>query len=118
MDQQQGTIAALSEQLIDMLRPPAGFRNHARAGLLLVHLTEPGKPDRDRDEFVARVVSLFERLPPIERRNFAHGLAEAREVIQRRPPGVRTLVAMSLWEQLVARLPEDHGYLAREGEIT
>ena len=108
----------LVRTFLTCLGGPVGFRDGTRAGMLLIYLQRDGIPAEDRQRFVHDVLVQLSGLPDNQRRNVAHGLGETRQFLESRPPGMRTLAAVSLWEQLIERLPLQHQYLAREGQLT
>lgn len=110
-------IAALSDQLIGMLNAAIGFRNPQKASMLLVYMRGDGITDAHRRQLVQQVTERLSTLAPRDGENVAAGLAETRELIEAREPGLRTMGAVSLWEELVAALPLPLQHRARAGQL-
>ena len=84
--------------------------------LMFLYLSSERIPADKREQWVQRLADAIAALDQERRRAFAHGLAEVREYLADRDPGIQTMVAVSLWEEAVALLPLPAQYLAREGE--
>lgn len=107
--------ATLARNLIESLDRPTGFRDGGRIGLMFVHVSgDEFAPQRSG--WVEAVLGTLLALEEESQRRVSSGLAEARRLLEGRPPGRRTLAAFSLWEDMVARLPMPLQYLARVGQ--
>jgi hypothetical protein len=84
--------------------------------MALVYLAGEGVSFEHQRDFVGSAREIFSALAPVERDNFAAGLAEAREYLETREPGRRTMGALSVWEQIVAELPTAQEHRARAGQ--
>jgi hypothetical protein len=108
---------SLAAQLIGFLRAPAMLRNSPKAALLFIYMQRDDMTDELKATLINATAKAFEALERVEQRNVAHGLSEVRKALGERDPGPRKAGAVSLWEQLIAKLPQDMHDLAREGEI-